>query len=94
MSPRPARAKFAPVEEFYGMAGIYNADPDVGLAYGAYSDQMQPAKLYEATLEISYSIQAFPGLSLRPGRQPIDPQRTRPRSECRGEFLNRSTQGR
>ena len=27
-----ACAKFAPVEEFYGMAGIYNGDPDVGLA--------------------------------------------------------------
>lgn len=69
MSPRLARAKFAPVEEFYGMAGIYNADPDVGLAYGAYSDQMQPAKLYEATLEISYSIQVLPGFSLQPGAQ-------------------------
>lgn len=27
-----ARAKFAPVEEFYVMAGIYNGDPEVGLA--------------------------------------------------------------
>ena len=41
----------------------------LGLAYGAYSDQIQPAKLYEATLELSYSIQVLPGLSLQPGAQ-------------------------
>ena len=41
----------------------------LGLAYGAYSDEIQPAKLYEATLELSYSIQILPGLSLQPGAQ-------------------------
>jgi carbohydrate-selective porin OprB len=29
----------------------------------------RPSKLYEATLELSYSIQILPGLSLQPGAQ-------------------------
>ncbi|PAZ00787.1 MAG: hypothetical protein CAK90_03825 [Spartobacteria bacterium AMD-G4] len=41
----------------------------VGLAYGAYSDELLPAKLYEATLEISYGIQVLPGLMIQPGAQ-------------------------
>lgn len=41
----------------------------IGFAYGDYSDQIRPAKLYEATLEISYSIQVLPGMSLQPGAQ-------------------------
>jgi porin len=41
----------------------------LGLAYGAYSDQLRPAKLYEATLEISYGIQVLPGLIIQPGAQ-------------------------
>ncbi len=41
----------------------------LGWAYGAYSNEIQPAKLYEATLELSYSIQVLPGLSLQPGAQ-------------------------
>ena len=41
----------------------------VGLAYGAYSDELRPAKLYEATLEISYGIQVLPGLMIQPGAQ-------------------------
>jgi carbohydrate-selective porin OprB len=41
----------------------------LGLAYGVYSDQLRPAKLYEATLEISYGIQVLPGLIIQPGAQ-------------------------
>lgn len=41
----------------------------LGLAYGAYSDQLRPRKLYEATLEISYGIQVLPGLIIQPGAQ-------------------------
>jgi porin len=41
----------------------------LGFAYGAYSNEIQPAKLYEATLEISYAIQVLPGLILQPGAQ-------------------------
>jgi porin len=41
----------------------------LGLAYGAYSDEIRPAKLYEATLEFSYGIQVLPGLIIQPGAQ-------------------------
>ena len=41
----------------------------LGLAYGAYSNQLRPSKLYEATLEISYGIQVLPGLIIQPGAQ-------------------------
>jgi len=41
----------------------------LGLAYGTYSEELSPSKLYEATLEISYGIQVLPGLILQPGAQ-------------------------
>jgi porin len=41
----------------------------LGLAYGAYSNEIRPAKLYEATLEFSYGIQVLPGLIIQPGAQ-------------------------